>query len=173
MDENNFKVDLRCFRYWPLFYPLTLTWGRCWFLKNTAMLVKARKKRLFTFNYWNFVQSETTLSGSLISSKLLRVLHFSHEIHIDWMTLQRSTTEVETKWNSCMVLSANMKKMMVLLQLTSQKVQLKVPLSPSKNLAGLDSNSICIVAGHLQQALQWSEVATARSFTLKEALWLT
>ena len=62
---------------------------------------------------------------------------------------------------------------MVLLQLTSQKFQLKVPLSPSKqpsSLAGLDSNSICIVAGHLQQALHWSEVATARSFTLKEAL---
>jgi len=127
------------------------------------------KIRLFTFNYWNFVQSKTTLSGSLISSKLLQ---FSHEIHIDWMTLQRSTTEVATKWNSCMVLSANMKKMMVLLQLTSQNVQLKVPLPPN-SLAGLDSNSICIVAGHLQQALHWSEVATARSFTLKEALWLT
>ena len=68
-----------------------------------------------------------------------------------------------------MVLSANMKKVMVVLQLTSQNVQLKVPLPPN-SLAGLDSNSICIVAGHLQQALHWSEVATARSFTLKEAL---
>ena len=45
---------------------------------------------------------------------------------------------------------------MVLLQLTSQNVQTKFVL------AGLDSNSICIVAGHLQQALHWSEVATAR-----------
>ena len=63
---------------------LTLTWGRCWFLK--VLLCQSRSPSITEI-----------CTGSLISSKLLRVLHFSHEIHIDWMTLQRSTTEVATK----------------------------------------------------------------------------
>jgi len=50
-------------------------------------------------------------------------------------------------------------------QFTSQKAQLRAPLSPCKQ-PGLVSTLTCIAVGHPQQAPLWWKIATAKFFIL-------